>query len=176
MATESPLVSACKLKGFPVEPQRNFDGTKDHNVSIVSFPRQSPEGSVYANELTAIQQLKNVKRMQTDWSDNAVSVTVTYRHEELDDIKEWLRCNYTHNMKSVSFLLYSGHGFIQAPYEDITEETYNNLIGQLSDTSIEQCLTSILKMGRIAPDTDQLEDMLIHSSGLECHGGVCPIR
>lgn len=176
IATGSPLVAACKLKGFQLESQRNFDGTKNHNVSIVSFPRKSPDGSVYADELTAVQQLENVKRMQKDWSDNAVSVTVTFKYEELDDIKEWLRENYEHNMKSVSFLLYSGHGFIQAPYEDISEDVYNQMTAKLSDIPIEKCLANILKSNRIVSDVQDLENDLIHDSNMECTGGSCPVR
>ena len=69
-----------------------------------------------------IKQLEYVKRLQAEWSDNAVSVTVYYRKEELPELKEWLKANYNEHLKSVSFLLHSEHGFLQAPYEEILKE------------------------------------------------------
>ena len=42
---------------------------------------------MYAGDMTAI---KVIKRLQQEWSDNSVSVTIYYRKEELDEIKTCL--------------------------------------------------------------------------------------
>ena len=81
--------------------------------------------------MTAIEQLEWVKKMQTVWADNAVSVTVYYRKEELLDIKKWLEKNYDNSVKSVSFLLHSDHNFPLPPYEEISEEEYNKTIEKI---------------------------------------------
>ena len=78
--------------------------------------------------VSAIDQLEYVKRINTEYSDNAVSVTITYKLDELPAIKEWLRKYYNDCVKSVSFLLYSGHGFVQAPIEPITKEEYEKML------------------------------------------------
>jgi len=62
--------------------------------------------------------------MQAAWADNAVSVTVYYRLEELQEIKDWLSENYDSCVKSVSFLLHANHNFPLPPYEEISEEEY----------------------------------------------------
>ena len=54
--------------------------------------------------MSAVDQLEWIKRMQTEWADHAVSVTVYYRMDELSEIQEWLQKNYKNSIKSVSFL------------------------------------------------------------------------
>ena len=158
MASDSPIVDVVRKHGFPVEYQRNFDGTEDHSTVVTSFPCKFPKGTMLANDMTAIDQLEVIKRLQTEWSDNAVSVTIYYRKHELEDIRKWLAENYV-NVKSVSFLLHNEHGFDQAPLEEITEEKYLELsAGVKTITSFD--------------DTIKLDDMDIS----ECEGGACPVR
>lgn len=158
MASDSPIVNVCRKNGYPIEYQRNFDSTEDHSTVIVSFPCKFPKGTLLANDMTAVDQLNVIKRLQTEWSDNAVSVTIYYRKTELDTIKEWLATNYF-NVKSVSFLLHNEHGFDQAPLEEITEEMFHKLSKDVITISAFD-------------DTINLEDMDI----ADCEGGACPVR
>lgn len=157
MASNSPLVRAAKEAGYPVEFVRNFDGTEDHGTEVVSFPCRFPEGTKLAKDMTAVDQLNVIKRLQTEWSDNAVSVTIYYRLEELDEIKAWLNENY-HNVKTVSFLLHNDHGFDQAPLEEITEEKYNEM------SAMVKPLVSI--------DGIKFDELDI----TDCDSGACPVR
>jgi hypothetical protein len=157
MASNSPLVRAAKNAGYPVEFVRNFDGTEDHSTEVVSFPCKFPKGTTLAADMSAIDQLEVIKRLQKEWSDNAVSVTIYYRLEELETIKQWLRENLD-VVKSVSFLLHSDHGFDQAPLEEITEEEYNKM------SAMVQPLVSIDGIG--------FDDVDI----ADCDTGACPVR
>jgi ribonucleoside-triphosphate reductase len=156
MSSDDVLVDICKNSGYNVEYVKNFDGTEDHGTAIVEFPCHINGDTVLAKDMSAVKQLELVKELQTKWSDNSVSVTVYYQLEELDEIKEWMKDNYEKSLKTVSFLLHSEHGFSQAPYEEITEEQYEKLISRLKPI---ESLTS----GEIL-------------EGIECEGGVCPIR
>ena len=111
-----------------------------------------------AKDLTAVDQLQLLKRLQTKWADNSVSVTVYYRKEELQEIKEWLAVNYKKHVKTVSFLLHNEHGFTQAPLEEITEAKYNELMKKIKPISTIQ-ITSEGEIG-----------------SMECESGVCPIK
>ena len=157
MASDSNLVEVCRANGYHVEYVRNFDGTEDHGTVVVSFPCSFPAGTRLANDMSAVDQLEVIKRLQTEWSDNAVSVTIYYRKEELDEIKEWLSNNYF-NVKSVSFLLHNEHGFDQAPLEEITKEKYEEMKANT---------TPITTVGQINFDDIDIA---------ECEGGACPIR
>lgn len=157
LASNSPMVEVIKEHGYHVEYVRKFDGTKDHTTMVAEFPFAYPEGTALANEMSAIDQLEVVKRLQKEWSDNAVSCTVYYRKEELPQIKEYLATNYDQNFKSLSFLLHSDHGFDQAPFEEITEEQYNKLVKK---TKLITGVNSNVEF--------QSDD--------ECASGVCPIK
>jgi hypothetical protein len=163
IASESPLLNIAKKHGYPVEYVKNFDGTFDHTTQIITFPYKLPIGTILAENCTAIDQLEFVKRVQTDWSDNSVSVTVYYRKNELPQIKEWLRKNYNNSIKTVSFLLHSDHGFQQAPLEAMTKEEYEELASQCKP---------ITDLSNICYTDENLE---LLKEG-ECVGGVCPMR
>lgn len=156
IAADHPLVQVCREHGYPVEYQRNFDGSPDHSTQVVSFPFCYPEGTKIAADMTAIDQLETVKWLQEVWSDNSVSCTVYYRKEELPEIKKYLAKNYKNNHKSLSFLLHNEHGFHQAPLEEITKEEYEALVA---------CTTLITKVEDAAFD-----------GGDECASGACPIK
>lgn len=126
-----PLVDACRKRGYKVVWDIGIDGREDHTRYVVEFPCMSPEGSVMAADMTAVEQLEWVKKMQTEWADNAVSVTVYYRKDELDSIKEWLSKNYDKGVKSVSFLLHSDHNFVLPPYEEINKEAYEKMVSKI---------------------------------------------
>lgn len=157
MASNDPLVSLCREAGYVVEYQKNFDGTENRDTVVVEFPCFTGDNAILTSEMSAIKQLELVKKMQTIWADQAVSVTVYYRKEELPEIKEWLKHNYEKSLKSVSFLLHSGHGFMQAPYEEITEEKYNLLSSKIKSITINKEFQEIFE-------------------GLDCEGGACPVR
>jgi len=156
MSSDDSLVDVCKDSGYPVEYVKRFDGTEDYGTVVVEFPCTVEEDTVLAENMSAVEQLELVKRLQTVWSDNSVSVTVYYRLEELDGIKEWMENNYETSLKTVSFLLHNEHGFGQAPYEEVTKEQYEKMLSRLKPIkSVEN------------------GDVL---SELECSGGVCPVR
>lgn len=156
IAADHSLVQVCKDHGYPVEYQRNFDGSPDHSTVVVSFPFCYPEGTKIAAEMTALDQLEVVKWLQEVWSDNSVSCTVYYRKEELPEIKKYLAKNYKNNHKSLSFLLHNEHGFHQAPLEEITKEAYDSLVAST---------TLITKVEDASFD-----------GGDECASGACPIK
>jgi ribonucleotide reductase alpha subunit len=156
IAADHALVQVCREHGYPVEYQRNFDGSEDHSTMVVSFPFAYPEGTKIAAEMTAIDQLELVKWLQANWSDNSVSCTVYYRKEELPEIQKYLAKNYKNNHKSLSFLLHNEHGFHQAPLEEITKEQYDALVAST----------------RLITHVDEAS----FDGGDECASGACPVK
>lgn len=157
--SSDPLLAPLRERGYKIVWDIGLDGREDHTRAVVEFPCMSPETAVLASSMTAIEQLEWVKKLQTEWADNAVSVTVYYRKEELQSIKDWLSQNYDSSVKSVSFLLHSDHNFPLPPYEEITKESYEKLLSKI-DFSIP--LTRSLFGG----------DLLLD----DCSTGACPIK
>jgi len=158
ISTNSLLLGKCIANGYPVEFERRLDGTEDHSRMVVEFPCSTPDHALLEEDISAIDQLDIVERLQSDWSDNAVSVTIYYRPEELEDIKLRLKESYTSNIKTVSFLLKNDHGFDQAPMEEITKADYElrkYLVKPITSVSFN-------------------EDDIV--GGDECATGACPTK
>lgn len=156
-SSNSVILQACIKAGYHAEEQKNFDGTTDPNVIVVDFP-VAYNSAVTSSEISAIDQLEKQLDLQTYWADNAVSITVYYRPEELDDIKKFLKENYNENFKSVSFLRHSEHGFDQAPLEEISYDKYLEMLS------------------KVTPITKVNEDTSEELMDAGCDTGVCPIR
>lgn len=157
ISSHSPLVDVCRKHGFPIEYQRNYDGSEDRSTMVISFPCKLPETTPVAADYDWKTQLDMVRKIQAEWSDNSVSCTVYYKKEDIEDIKEYLKKHFKTEIKTVSFLLYHGHGFVQAPYETINKEQYDEMVKNTKQiTSIEV----------------KEEDFDI----IDCAGGACPVK
>lgn len=157
LASNSPLIKVCIDHGYHVEFVKNFDGTDDKTTMVVEFPCKVPETTPVAANFSWKDQLDTIRKVQKEWSDNSVSCTVTYKKEELEEIKEYLFKYFTDEIKTVSFLLYHDHGFAQAPYETITKEEY------------EEKIKLVKPINSIAYIEDSFEVQ-------ECESGACPIK
>lgn len=158
MAIHDPLVEYCRQRNYPIEPVRNFDGSDDKRTVVVEFPCEFPEGTLFADDVSVIDQMDVQRKIQALWSDNAVSTTAYFVPEELPAIQDYLK-EHWHEMKSISFLLKDDHGFDQAPLEKLTKEEYEKRLRDLNDVS-----------GFHTHGTSEMD------YSMECEGGACPIR
>lgn len=156
-ASNDRLIPVLKDAGHHIEPVKRFDGTLDHNTLVVDFYCETPDGTPCADSgFDTWKQLDTLLLAQKHWADQAVSVTVYYRKEEIPEIKKWLSNNLKY-LKTISFLCHNDHGFIQAPIEAMTQEDYEK------------------KASKVKPiDFDTITSGELES--LECEGGVCPIK
>ena len=76
------------------------------------------------------EQLEIAAQYQYYWADNSVSITVTFKPDEVDQLKSALEL-YETRLKAVSFLKYEETGYEQAPYEPITKDKYNELSAKI---------------------------------------------
>jgi len=120
-AADSDMLPALAAAGYKIEP--------DHyspNTMCVEFPVHEEHFIKGKREITMWEQLEIAAQYQHYWADNSVSITVTFKPEEAADIKTALEM-YETRLKAVSFLRYEETGYVQAPYEPITREQYEEL-------------------------------------------------
>ena len=124
-ANSDPMLTLFKMAWYKVEPDQYSD-----NTSVVYFPvktdmdRSEKDVSIY-------EKIHLAAEAQNYWSDNSVSVTVTFDPEtERDDIARVLKM-YEGNLKTISFLPMSNETYPQMPYTEITEKEYHEYIGML---------------------------------------------
>lgn len=120
-AADSDMLPALKEAGYVIEP--------DHyspNTMCVEFPVREHHFKKGKRDISMWEQLEIAAQYQHYWADNSVSITVTFKPEEAKDIKTALEM-YETRLKAVSFLRYEETGYVQAPYEPITKEQYEQM-------------------------------------------------
>lgn len=121
----SPIVDICKNAGYVSE-----DSVYGDNSVVVYFPVKTENFGRSKNDVSMWEQLENAAAIQNVWSDNQVSITVTFQDNEAKDISRALEL-YETRLKAVSFLPVSDHKYEQAPYTEITESQYNEYVSKI---------------------------------------------
>ena len=155
---KDPLAQFMSAGGFPVEQDIMSPASL-----VYSFPVKSPETSVTVKQVGAMEQLKLWKAYQNHWCEHKPSITVYYTDDEFLEVAQWIWNNFD-LCSGISLLPVSDHVYQQAPYEDISEEKYQELVQQMP----------------VGVDWNDLEhfeqeDNTTGSQELACVGGACEI-
>jgi ribonucleoside-diphosphate reductase alpha chain len=136
--------------------------------SVLSIPQRAPEGSITRSE-SAMDLLERIKTVNKNWikpghrkgnNMHNVSATVTIKQGEWADIGEWLYENKEY-FTALSVLPEDLGSYVQAPYETITEEQFNEAVKSLHSLD----LSKVIEMS----DNTALMDQAA------CAGGACEI-
>lgn len=156
-SSDDALIPLLRAAGHYMEPEYKLDGTYNPSTTVVDFYVRAEDGLPVADEgWDTWKQLDVLKMAQKYWSDQSVSVSVYYKKDEINKIKDWLRTNLN-EIKTISFLCHSDHGYKQAPKEAITESQYNRLSAKVSPIDLEQVGDGALE-------------------SMECAEGLCPVK
>lgn len=123
MDKKDPMYQFLKDKGLDVEDDVRVPDT----TAVFSFPMKAPEGAVCRTDRTAIEQLELWLIYQRHWCEHKPSITVSVKDEEWPEVGAWVWKHFD-EVSGISFLPFSDHTYQQAPYEDITEEQYHQMI------------------------------------------------
>ena len=136
--------------------------------AVISIPQKSPEGSILRNE-EVFDLLERIKRFSIRWvnpghkdglNSHNVSATVSIKEDEWDGVGAWMWMN-RHYYNGLSVLPYDGGTYIQAPFESITKEKYEELLTNLGDINLDNVLET-------SDETDRQGE-------IACAGGYCEI-
>jgi len=125
VAGTSPLCQAARDAGYKVEKDACVDDTW-----VISFP-VATHCTKGKRDVSIWEQAALAADLQRYWTDNQVSVTVTFTQAEAPEIATVLEV-FEDRLKSISFLpAGEDHGYIQAPYIEITEDEYNAMAAKI---------------------------------------------
>ena len=157
---KDPLTKFLIDSGVPAER----DVMKPDNVTVFSFPMQSPKGAGTRTQTTAIEQLELWKTYALHWCEHKPSITVSVKESEWMDVGAWVYENFD-VASGVSFLPHSDHTYQQAPYQDIEPDEYLEWKQRMEVVHIDwNKLTEFEK-----------EDNTTGSRELACTAGVCEV-
>jgi ribonucleoside-diphosphate reductase alpha chain len=136
--------------------------------AVISVPQKSPQGSILRNE-NVIDMLERVKLFNTKWvkkghrrgaNTNNVSATVSINENEWEAVGQWMWENKD-TFNGLSVLPYFGGSYTQAPFEDITEEKFNELASHLHNIDLSKII--------------EFSDETVLQDQVACSGASCEI-
>ena len=136
--------------------------------AIISVPQKSPEGAILRTE-SALDLLERTKKFNLEWvkeghrkgsNTNNVSATISVKQDEWASVGDWMWKNRK-TFNGLSVLPFDGGTYIQAPFEGIDEEQYDEMISYLHSIDLKEVYEQ-------TDNTSQKEN-------LACAGGSCEI-
>jgi len=142
---------------------------RPHDTAVISVPQKAPEGAILRSE-SALDLLERVKRVSTEWVKNGhrkgqnthnVSATITIKEDEWDEVGEWMWENKA-CYNGLSVLPHDGGTYIQAPFEECDELTYQRMMKSLEMVNLK--------------NVNETQDNTDLQGELACAGGACEIN
>jgi ribonucleoside-triphosphate reductase len=126
IAKSDPLFQLMVDQGMPFNPE-NGQSKTNYTTAVFEFPIKSPEKAITRNEWDAMKQLEWYLKVQKNWSTHNVSNTVYVKDDEWLKVGSWV---YEHwnEFVGISFFPFAGGDYAQAPYQEITEEQYGEMV------------------------------------------------
>jgi len=132
---------------------------KPTQTVVFSFPQKAPDGLV-RDDVTPIKHLELWLTYQRFWCEHKPSVTISVEEKDWPSVGAWTWENFS-EISGVSYLPYDGGTYRQAPYEECTEEEYNNLKAKIPT----------INWSELKEETDNVEGV----QTLACSAGSCDI-
>jgi ribonucleoside-triphosphate reductase (thioredoxin) len=123
---KDPLSVFLKEVGIPYED----DFMKPNDTYVFSFPVKAPEGAIVRDDLTALDHLNTWLVYQREWCEHKPSITVSVKEDEWMEVGAWVY-HYFDEVSGISFLPHSDHSYKQAPYQEVTETEYLELLAKM---------------------------------------------
>ena len=141
---------------------------RPHDTAVIQIPQKAPEGAILRTE-SPFQLLERVKKVANEWvkpghrkgsNSHNVSATISLKDEDWSLAGEWMWDNRS-DYNGLSVLPYNGGTYTQAPFEDITQEKYDEMMKSLTNVDLSQIV--------------ELQDDTNLTGELACAGGSCEI-
>ncbi len=120
-SNEDPMLPLFKMANYRVEPASESPDT----TSVVFFPIKS-DAERAERDVTIFEKMSLAAVAQRYWSDNSVSVTISFDPETESEHVGTVLHMYDGQLKTVSFLPSGNFTYPQMPYTQITEEEYTD--------------------------------------------------
>jgi ribonucleoside-diphosphate reductase alpha chain len=159
-ATDS-LFKMLKDQGVPYFPEVG-QSADTATTFVLEFPVKAPGGSIFRDDLSAIEQLEYWKMVKENYTEHNPSVTISIGNEEWIGVANWVYQNWD-ICGGLSFLPREDAVYKLAPYETIDEKTYKDLAKKLEHVDYSKIITYEKQN-----ETDVKKE-------LACVAGVCEI-
>ncbi len=163
ISTNDALFQMMKAQGVPCHPEVGQNPENAHTY-VVDFPVKAPNGSVFKDDLSALDQLEFWLNVKKNFTEHNPSTTISIGPDEWIEVAHWL---YKHwdMIGGLSFLPRSEHVYQLAPYEECSKEVYEELLKKYEGLDYSKVV--------LYETTDENLDA---KKELACAGGQCEIE
>jgi ribonucleoside-triphosphate reductase (thioredoxin) len=161
ISSTDSLFKMLKDQGVPYHPEVG-QSREDANTYVLEFPMKSPEGSIFKDDISAIEQLEHWKMVKENYTEHNPSVTISIGDNEWLKVAHWIYENWD-MVGGLSFLPRSNHIYQLAPYEEITKEQYEKLMKTFPTIDYSKIITY-----------EKVDETEVKRE-LACVSGVCDI-
>lgn len=162
IAASDSLFQMLKEQKFPYYPEVG-QSSESASTYVLEFPVKAPGGSIFKDDLSAIEQLEYWKKVKESYTEHNPSVTISVGNDEWIETSNWLYKNWP-ILGGLSFLPREDHVYQLAPYEEITEERYKELTAKLPQVDFSYIVTY------------EKDDQTQGAKELACVSGVCEVE
>jgi ribonucleoside-triphosphate reductase len=144
------------------------DKFRPHDTALIMVPQKAPKGAITRHE-SALDLLRRVKTISDTWiqgghqsghNTHNVSATISVKSGEWKCVGEWMWLNRK-SYNGLSVLPHSDHTYVQAPFEDCTQEEYETLMKHVKRIDL-----SLIR---------EQQDETNLAGELACAGGSCEL-
>jgi ribonucleoside-diphosphate reductase alpha chain len=161
ISSTDSLFKMLRDQGVPYYPE--VGQTKDTATTyVLEFPVKAPEGSIYKNDISAIELLEFWKTVKVSYTEHNPSVTISVGDDEWIEVGNWVYKNWD-IVGGLSFLPRDNHVYQLAPYESISREKYEELASRLTHIDYSKIIAY--------EKTNEIDV----KKELACTAGVCEI-
>jgi len=159
-ATDS-LFKMLKDQGVPYYPEVG-QSKESASTYVLEFPVESPKGSVFKDDFSALQQLEYWKLVKLNYTEHNPSATISVGENEWIAVVDWIQKNWE-IIGGLSFLPRFDHVYQLAPYEAIDKKRYEEMTAKFPRVDYSKLVTY-----EHVDETEQKKE-------LACVGGTCEI-
>ena len=129
---------------------------------VLEFPIKAPKGSIFKDDVTALEQLTYWKMLKENYTEHNPSTTVSISSDEWLQVANWVYENWD-MVGGLSFLPRSEHVYRLAPYEAVSEERYDEIVKNFPQIDFSKIVLY------------EYDDKTTGSKELACSSGTCEI-
>ena len=114
------------------------------NTAVIEIPQTAPNGAIVRDDESALDLLDRVSKFNREW----------------EEVREWMWKN-KNLFNGLSVLPYDGGSYVQAPFENIDQDTFHKLYAQLKTIDLRN----------VVEDQDNTD----LANEVACAGGSCEV-
>ena len=162
IASTDSLFKMLRDQGAPFHPEVG-QSVETATTFVIDFPVKTPGGSVFRDDLSALEQLEYWKMVKLNYTEHNPSTTISVGEGEWIAVANWLYENWD-IIGGLAFLPRENHVYQLAPYEAIDKETYHELLKRFENIDFSKIVTY------------EIQDETEIKKELACASGVCEIE